>query len=335
MESTPRRIFAIGDIHLNFDLVTKAKEKYPGFDSNPSKKIDYLKITKDMTFWGDEWKNHTEVLQQFWDKNVNDKDIVIIAGDVSWTKNIKKEGDKDLLWIQQRPGIKIICKGNHDYWFKSRTSFVKELEEKYGMHFLTAENEYCDDDVIIGGTALCDFNFNVWPPINPQTFVPEPLIVPFDEGKQKEELAKLDVAIKRMTERCKRAERLKIIVLHHPPFNENGDDSEISKKICEFSPNFCVFGHIHTLPRLYHLEEYKTFDDIVNRFNGCHCCKGNTCFQLVSSDVRNHQLVLIKEIENSKLLNQTSRAEKKRKRKERIKKEKELNKMKQIDKNIL
>ena len=290
-----KRIYAIGDIHLNIASEKRFAEKYPDIVEDKTRKLEVMKRTWDMSQWGTEWDNHIQITQEYWDTNVTEKDIVILAGDISWTKNMKKEGDDDLLWLTERPGIKVIVKGNHDYWFKRTPSKIKAMQEKYGMHFLTAENEYVDDDVVICGTKFTEFPYNNWPPINQVTLEPKPIDILYDEEKQKEEMINVKKALEKMVERSKKYEKMKIFVLHHPPYDQFGNDSEVSQLICQYKPDICLFGHIHTLPRLYTLPQYKTFDDICKTFTGCKIKKEETHFELVSSDVKCHQLTCIKE----------------------------------------
>ena len=297
-DNNVRRIYAIADIHLNNDLVQKCDEKFPEYKTNTERINDYKKYVKDMTFWGNEWENHQQILEKNWDSLVKPNDIVILAGDNSWTKNLK-DGKLDMTWISQRPGIKIMGKGNHDYYFPESGPKIKQFESEFGIHILSAGHHYIDDDVIIVGTRLVDYDWNVWPFINPKTLVPEQLTVPFDEDKQKREIDRMNEELKVIKDN-RSEKRMEIVVTHHPPFNENGEESVISKEIVECAPNYCIYGHIHTLPRLCELEEYKTVDDVIKRFHGVDCTIDKTHFELVSSDLRGHQLTLVTEIENPK-----------------------------------
>ena len=88
-------VWAIGDPHLSFGV--------------PHKEMD---------LFGPLWKNRADKIKAAWDATVAPDDIVLIPGDISWAMRIE-EALPDLQWIDERPGIKILIKGNHDYWWGS------------------------------------------------------------------------------------------------------------------------------------------------------------------------------------------------------------------------
>ena len=91
-------IFVIGDLHLSF-----------GTD-------------KPMDIFG--WGNHSEKIKQNWIEIVSENDTVIIPGDFSWAMSLE-ETYKDLEFVNNLPGKKIISKGNHDYWWNTLTKMNK------------------------------------------------------------------------------------------------------------------------------------------------------------------------------------------------------------------
>ena len=95
-------IYAIGDLHLSLDN------------------------SKPMDVFGDNWKNHMEKIKDNWKKIIKDDDLVILPGDFSWAMNIK-DMYLDFKFINDLPGIKVLIKGNHDYWWstmKSMNEFI-------------------------------------------------------------------------------------------------------------------------------------------------------------------------------------------------------------------
>ncbi len=88
------RLFAIGDLHL------------PGGDDKP------------MDVFGPQWDRHFLRIQENWQKLVEDEDTVLIPGDISWAMQLE-DARADLEAIGSLPGRKVICKGNHDYWWNS------------------------------------------------------------------------------------------------------------------------------------------------------------------------------------------------------------------------
>ncbi len=97
------KVFALSDPHLAF--------------STPDKEMDRF---------GDIWVDHPRKIRINWEKTISSEDIVLVAGDVSWAKNFKLALD-DLNWLDTLPGIKVILKGNHDFWWPKSNILMKNL----------------------------------------------------------------------------------------------------------------------------------------------------------------------------------------------------------------
>ena len=74
-------IFAISDLHLSF-----------GTD-------------KPMNVFGQVWENYEDKIKINWKSSVNENDIVILPGDLSWGITLK-EAKKDFEFINNLPGKK-------------------------------------------------------------------------------------------------------------------------------------------------------------------------------------------------------------------------------------
>jgi predicted phosphohydrolase len=94
-EPTTVRIWALGDPHLSF--------------ARP----------KPMDIFGSQWTNHAEKIARNAARLVEPQDILLIPGDISWALK-RPEARVDLTFLaEQLPGVKILIKGNHDYWWDS------------------------------------------------------------------------------------------------------------------------------------------------------------------------------------------------------------------------
>jgi predicted phosphohydrolase len=92
--------------------------------------LDVLTNQKSMEVFGEKWKNYTQRLKNNWSAVVDEKDTVIIPGDISWSLTLE-ESIHDLKWINALPGRKILMKGNHDFWWstsKKMKSFFAQNE---------------------------------------------------------------------------------------------------------------------------------------------------------------------------------------------------------------
>ncbi|HKL73803.1 MAG TPA: metallophosphoesterase, partial [Clostridia bacterium] len=87
-------VFAISDLHLNSST------------------------NKPMDIFGEEWVGHFDKIVKDWADTVNEDDIVLIAGDISWAMTTDQVLP-DIEKIARLKGQKIIIRGNHDYWWSS------------------------------------------------------------------------------------------------------------------------------------------------------------------------------------------------------------------------
>ncbi len=219
------QIFALGDPHLSF-----------GIDG------------KSMEVFGPSWKNFSSRIKENWIKHVTDEDIVLLPGDISWGKSWD-EALVDLRWIDSLPGQKVISKGNHDYWWQSKT--------KMASAGLTSTHFICNDaitikNITIGGTRLWDSTeYNFEPFID---FKDNPKVrKKTAEERQKEidnipkifdkELHRLRLSLEKLDPNA----TIRIAMTHYPPISADLDDSLTSKLLEEFNIDICVFGHLHNV----------------------------------------------------------------------------------------
>ncbi len=198
-------IYTIGDLHLSF-----------GTD-------------KPMDIFG--WGNHSEKIKQNWIQNVKKQDTVVLLGDFSWAMNFE-EAYKDFEFIASLPGIKIISKGNHDYWWNTLTKMTKYLaENKFENIEFLQNNSYCVEDKILVGTR--GWITNAW---------------------NSEENYKI---LKRENERLKMSledglakfgeTREIICFVHYPPFFKEKVPEEIDfvETMKQYHVQRCYYGHLH------------------------------------------------------------------------------------------
>ena len=89
-----RRIWGLADTHLSF-----AKPK-------------------PMDIFGEHWRDHPAKIEKACRAVIEPEDLLLIPGDISWAMK-RAEAEPDLAWLADLPGIKVLCKGNHDYWWDS------------------------------------------------------------------------------------------------------------------------------------------------------------------------------------------------------------------------
>ena len=205
------KLFAIGDTHL------------------PSTR------NKDMDRFG--WKGHPAPLQAAWDAKVGADDAIILAGDLSWaTRPAEAEGD--LKWLDERPGRKVLLKGNHDYWWGDSRAKLDRLLAPYRSFVGVLHN--CAVEVgpwIIAGTRL--WTSPEAPPMPGGEMGDEGADLTYVERETRRLQASIDDAKKRGPA------RVRICAVHFPPRYVNGLDTAFSRVLEAWAPKVCVYGHLH------------------------------------------------------------------------------------------
>jgi predicted phosphohydrolase len=209
------RLFAIADTHL------------------PSSR------GKDMDRFG--WTGHPETLRRRWDESVGADDVVIVAGDISWaTRPTEVLGD--LRWLDERPGHKVLLRGNHDFWWGDSASKLRKLFEPFHSFAGFLHNS----SVAVGGWRIA--GSRLWT-------APEAPELPGGDlgGEQvradyvEREVIRLGRSFQDALEREK-ADSVplrRIAAVHFPPLYSNGVDTAFSRAIESFRPAVCVYGHLH------------------------------------------------------------------------------------------
>jgi len=246
------RIFAISDLHLD------------SFDNKP------------MDIFGDTWKFFKEDIIENAKKNkITDKDIVVIAGDISWAMK-KEEAKTDISFLDAIPGKKILIRGNHDYWWKGisgvrdvlppETYAIQNDAIKFGKFIFCGTRGWNVDRIKPNDLGQYEIKEN-----DGKTKLNE------DErilAKEKERLKlTLDAALKMRN----KGDEV-IVVMHYPPYTRGFQETTFTKMIEAAVVKTVVFGHLHG-------ERWKKYLEV--RIN-------NTKYFLTSCDVVDNKLVRIK-----------------------------------------
>ncbi len=207
-------IFAISDLHLSF-----------GTD-------------KPMNVFGNVWENYEEKIANNWKEQVNNDDTVIIPGDISWGIDLK-EALPDFKYINDLPGKKIILRGNHDYYFSTKTkleNFFKEnnLNTLTILHNNAIELEEC----ILCGTRGWGNTEGSDKKLDKKIIEREKirLRLSLDEGKKLQDNILKEKNIKKDI----------IVAMHFPPFISN-----YQAILKEYNVKMCIYGHLHRIWPLY------------------------------------------------------------------------------------
>ncbi len=202
------KVYAISDLHLSIN--------------NP----------KPMDIFGENWDNYVDVIVKNWNRKVKDEDIVLIAGDISWAMKLD-EVIKDIEFISQLKGKKVIIKGNHDYWWHSLSA----------LRMLLPDNFYAiqNDAIKIDNIVIC--GSRGWTPPEDNKFKTED-----DEKLYKRELIRMELSLKQATEMREDGDNL-IVMTHFPPFNSRFQENEMQRLFEKYRVDKVVYGHLHNAER--------------------------------------------------------------------------------------
>ena len=71
-----------------------------------------------MDVFGEHWRDHPAKIAAACRAVVAPDDLLLLPGDLSWALK-RADAEPDLAWLAALPGIKVLAKGNHDYWWDS------------------------------------------------------------------------------------------------------------------------------------------------------------------------------------------------------------------------
>lgn len=181
-----------------------------------------LSCDKPMDIFGPRWANYLEILKENWQNTIKDDDLVLLPGDTSWALYMN-EAEKDFAFLEALNGIKLISKGNHDYWWET-ISKLTAYKEKMGLssiHFLH-NNVYLYDKIAICATKGY--------PDNGKTAE--------DKKLYQREVSRLKLSL----DMAKKTDAKVIyVMLHYPPAPE----SDFVKLMEEYKVSLCLYGHLH------------------------------------------------------------------------------------------
>lgn len=200
---------------------------------------------KEMDVFGSQWKDHPEKIRKHWLENINENDLVLLPGDISWAMHLE-DAKADLDWIHALPGTKVMIRGNHDYWWSS----LKKIEAILppSIH-LVQNNVYIWNGIAIGGARMWDtpeYTFGQYvdykdnPRENKLTKVSDPSEM---EKIFERELNRLEFSLKEMPKDAS----IRIAMTHYPPIGADMQPSRTSALLEKYGVSYCVFGHLHNI----------------------------------------------------------------------------------------
>ena len=193
-------LYAIGDTHLSFGCA------------------------KPMDVFGGRWENYVEKLREGLSV-LTDDDVCVICDDISWGMSLQ-QALPDFQFLDGFPGRKLLLKGNHDYWWGTRSSMESFLTAN-GLRTLEFLHNSCS---FYGGTALC--GTRGW-------FYEEEKGEAHDRKIMLREVGRLEASLRLA------GDAPKICFLHYPPKYDDYECPELLDVMECYGVHRCIYGHIH------------------------------------------------------------------------------------------
>lgn len=193
-------LYVIADLHLSLGA-DKPMDVFPG------------------------WKDYVQRLEQNWTALVKPEDTVVVAGDISWAMRLE-DAAADFAFLNGLPGEKLLLKGNHDYWWSTRSKIDAFFQEQgFSTLHILHNCAYRVGDVAVCGTRGWLYNSET---------AEDKKIVAREAGRLLASLAE--------------GEKLggePMVFLHYPPVYDSMECGGILDILEERRISHCYFGHIH------------------------------------------------------------------------------------------
>ena len=176
------------------------------------------------------WKDYVSKIEASWKEQIKPEDTVVIPGDFSWGLGFD-EALPDFKFVDALPGRKIVMKGNHDYWWTTRTKAEKFFKENGITTFEILHN----NSVLAEDLALCGTRGWVFMPNEEH-----------DHKISEREALRLRLSLED-SKRFPDAE--KIVFLHYPPVYANEMVPNIISVLKEYGIRKVYYGHLHGASR--------------------------------------------------------------------------------------
>lgn len=181
---------------------------------------------KPMDVFGEHWVNHMGRIESAWTGLVQPGDTVIVAGDIDWGLR-PDEASETIDRLASLPGAKLLVRGNHDYWWSSKSTNKLRRALPPGVA-LIHNNAFQAEGFNICGTKGSPVPGSIdWTPDDAK-------ILAREEQRLATSLSNRDHALPT------------IVALHHPPFFVGHPDSPYRDAIRHAGAAACVYGHLHS-----------------------------------------------------------------------------------------
>lgn len=217
-------LYAIGDLHLHFQAELKSTEQ----------------LTDRV------WKGHEERFVKNCAGVVRERDTLVLVGDHSWGRKLP-ECERDLQYIMDLPGRKVLLRGNHDmFWDVKKTAALNRQFE--GKLFFLQNNYFPCGDVALVGTKGYTFE-------GPFHLNRRGQIIGWDEASAERAAGLVEREAERLRISFEAARRdgyqRFVMFLHYPPTSILEERSAFTDLAEEYGAEQVVYAHCHGQARFH------------------------------------------------------------------------------------
>ncbi len=180
-------------------------------------------MDKTMDMFGSAWQGHWDKIRTDWKHRVNQEDIVLIAGDISWAMQLEA-ALPDLQQISELPGKKVLIRGNHDYWWSS----VTQIRNALPQNMFVLQND-----------AL---------KLGPFVFAGTRGWMECSSAEDKKIFAREKIRLELTLSAAKKLtaeDSILITLLHYPPVTGRTRFNEFCNLMEQYNVKYCIYGHLH------------------------------------------------------------------------------------------
>jgi predicted phosphohydrolase len=178
-----------------------------------------------MEVFGPQWANHVQRLEEAWNEMVTADDTVIVAGDIDWALH-PEDAMNTLDRLARWPGLKVLIRGNHDYWWSSKTT--NKVRKMLPQMVIVIHN----DALQIEGFNICGTKGSPVPGSVEWTTDHEKLL--------NREQHRLRFSLEARDPRLPT-----LVAMHYPPFYLPSRSDAFTHLLEESGVVSCVYGHLH------------------------------------------------------------------------------------------
>ncbi len=200
------------------------------------------------------WQDHEKKIKNNWENTVSESDTVVLVGDFCWAKNFE-EALPSFDFVEKLPGKKILLKGNHDYWWSTKS----KMENFFASNNLTSFNILHNNHYVVENVCIC--GTKGWPLEN-------------NTLENNEDSNVNHKLINRETERlrfsvtsCLHLNLPILAFIHYPPIYKQQTCDGILDILKQYKIQKCYYGHIHGNAKQYSVNTI--VDDVAYQLVSC------------------------------------------------------------------